>query len=108
MKKYPLLNPNPSQRVNGCSRLFHSWISELIGKSHKQETLHLHDLYDLLPEYESTKLTDDLEKHWFNEVKQTKRQPNLIRATLKAVGWGPLLAGLYLIPTVIKKYNDRK
>jgi len=51
-------------------------------KSHKQGTLHLNDLYDLLPQLESTKLTDRLEANWFDEMKQTDREPSLVRATL--------------------------
>ncbi|CAF0978516.1 unnamed protein product [Rotaria sordida] len=101
-----LLNPNPYYRVNRWSRLFHSWISLLLKKRHKQGTLHLNDLYDLFPQLESTKLTDDLEKNWFNEVKQTKRKPNLVRATLKTMGWGPFLTGLLLIPIELAKISQ--
>jgi hypothetical protein len=94
--------PNPYHRVNLWSQLFHGWISPLIQKSHKQDAIHLTDLYDLLPEYESTKLSERFESHWFAELKQTNRQPSLVRATLKTMGWKPLLIGLMLIPTVNK------
>lgn len=96
-----LSNPNPYYKASRWSRFFHSWISQLLKKCHKQGTLHLNDLYDLLPHLDSQQLTDKLEKHWLDEVNQTKRQPSLIRATYKAIGWGPVLAGLFLIPTVI-------
>jgi hypothetical protein len=95
-------NPNPYNRVNLWSRLFHSWISFLLKTSHKHGTLHLTDLYDLLPQFESRKLTECLESNWFDELKQTSRPPSLIRATLKTTGWSPFLTGLILIPTVSK------
>jgi hypothetical protein len=99
----PLSNPHPYHRVNLWSRLFHSWISSLLNKSHKKHALQLTDLYDVLPELESTKLTERLEANWLNEIKQTKREPNLAYATLKTIGWRPLFIGLLLIPTVNKK-----
>jgi hypothetical protein len=97
------VNPNPYYQANGWSRFFHSWIAILLRKSHKQGTLHLTDLYDLFPDLESTKLTERLEANWFAELKQTKRQPSLIRATLKTMGWRPFLVGLLLIPNVNRK-----
>jgi hypothetical protein len=93
-------NPNPYYRANLWSRFFHGWISILLRKSQKQGTLHLTDLYDLFPEFESTKLSERLESNWLDEIKQKNRQPSLIRATLKTMGWKPFLAGLLLIPTV--------
>ena len=45
-----------------------SWISVLINLSDKQGTVHLNDVYDILPEYESKQLTDTLENNWFNEI----------------------------------------
>jgi hypothetical protein len=102
MTSEPFVNPNPYYQANGWSRFFHSWISILLRKSHKQGTLHLTDLYDLFPDLESTKLTERLEANWFAELKQTKRQPSLIRATLKTMGWTPFFVGLLLIPCVNK------
>jgi hypothetical protein len=96
-------NPNPYYRSNLWSRFFHSWISSLLKKSHKHGTLNLSDLYDLYPELESNKLVEQLESNWFDEIKQTNRQPSLLRATLKTTGWTPFLAGLLLIPSVNKK-----
>jgi len=93
-------NPNPYYRSNLWSRFFHSWISSLLKKRHKQGTLNLSDLYDLYPELESRKLVEDLESNWFDELKQTNRQPSLLRATLKTIGWTPFLAGLLLLPSV--------
>ena len=77
-----------------------SWISKLLKKTAKQQTLHLDDLYDLLPHLESKALTDRLEGHWLDEVKQTDRPPSLVRATVKTLGWSPVLYGLLLIPNV--------
>ncbi len=96
-------NPNPYYRANLWSRFFHSWISSLLKKSHKQDALHLTDLYDLLPQLESTKLIERLESNWFDEMKQTNHPPSLLRATLKTMGWTPFLVGLLLIPHVTKK-----
>ncbi|CAF3686894.1 unnamed protein product [Rotaria socialis] len=99
-------NPNPYLRANRLSRFFHSWLSELLSKSHQQQTLHLSDLYDLLPHMESTKLTDQMEANWLDELnryKQKQKQPSLLRATLRTVGWKPLLVGLLLIPIELSK-----
>ncbi|CAF4229409.1 unnamed protein product [Rotaria sp. Silwood2] len=93
-------NQNPFLHANIWSRCFHSWIAHLLTKNHKHGTLHLTDLYDLLPEFESTKLTDKLEANWFDEIKQYPQEPSLIRATLRTMGWKPLLVGCLLIPTV--------
>ncbi len=41
-------NPHPYYQANLWSRLFHGWISSLLKKSHKQRTIHLTDLCDLL------------------------------------------------------------
>jgi hypothetical protein len=95
-------NPNPYLHVNGWSRFFHSWISSLFKKSHKQGTLHLTDLYDILPEYESKKLTENLESNWLDEIKQRRREPSLVRATMRTMRWKPFLVGLLLIPHVNK------
>lgn len=93
-------NQHPFYRANLWSRSYHSWISNLLNKSHREQTLHLNDLFELMPEYESTKLVDQLESNWFDEVKQSNHQPSLIRAMIKTLGWRPLLVGLLLIPTV--------
>jgi signal-transduction protein with cAMP-binding, CBS, and nucleotidyltransferase domain len=95
-------NPSPYYRSNLWSRYFHSWISSLLKKSHKQSTLNLSDLYDLYPELESRKLAEQLESNWFDEMKQTNRQPSLLRATIKTMGWPPFLVGLLLLPNVNK------
>lgn len=101
MKSESLRSSHPYYHVHGLSRFFLGWISPLIKKRSQQGTLHLNDLYDLLPELESAKLTEDLETEWLHEVKQKNHKPSLIRATLRAFGWRPLLVGLLLIPTVI-------
>lgn len=93
--------PNPYYRVNIWSRLFHSWVSSLLKKSHKQGTLHLNDLFHLLPQLESNELADRLESNWNDELKQTHRQPSLVRASIKTMGFRPFLLGLILIPTVM-------
>jgi hypothetical protein len=83
----------------------YSWISPLLKRSHKQNALHGTDLYDLLPHLESSTLTERLEKNWFDEIERSKQQrrcPSLIRATLRTMGWSPLLIGLLLIPNVTK------
>ncbi|CAF1384435.1 unnamed protein product [Rotaria sordida] len=91
-------NNNPLLQANFFSRFFHCWLSALITKSHKQGTLHLDDLYDLPAYLESTPLTDKLEANWIDEIRQCPQNPNLIRATLRTVGWKLFLIGLLLIP----------
>ena len=93
-------NPSPYYRASAWSRFFHSWVLLLLKRRREQETLHLSDLYDLLPHLESTKLTERLEANWLDEIKQTNRQPSLVRATLRTLGWTPFLIGLLLIPNV--------
>jgi hypothetical protein len=80
-----------------------SWITELLTKSHKQGTLELTDLYDVPSYLESKKLTEKLEANWFDEIKRSPQHPSLIRATLRTMGWTPLLIGLLLIPNVSVK-----
>jgi hypothetical protein len=92
--------PNPYHRVNLISQLFQCWIAPFIKNTHKQDAINLTDLYDLLPEYESAKLGERLESNWLKELKQANRQPSLVRATLKTMGWKPALLGLLLIPIV--------
>ncbi|CAF1451360.1 unnamed protein product [Adineta steineri] len=104
MTSKPPPNPSPYYQANIWSRFFHGWISILLRKCHKQGTLHSTDLYDLLSHLEATKLTERLEANWFDELKQTKRKPSLIRATIRAMGWKPFLTGLLLIPTDILKF----
>lgn len=80
-----------------------SWISHLLHISQQQKTLNLVDLYDLLPQFESTTLTETLERNWFNELKRYPHRPNLLRATICTMGWKPLLTGLLLLPFVSEK-----
>ena len=84
-----------------------SWISALLNKSHKQGTLHLTDLYDLLPDYKSINLTEELEINWFDEIKQHPDRASLFRATIRTVRWKPLFIGSTLLPlvSVLKKYS---
>lgn len=77
-----------------------SWITELLAQSHKKGTLDLTDLYDVPSHVESTKLTDELEGNWFDEIKRSPENPSLIRATLRTMGWKPLFIGFMLIPVV--------
>ena len=77
-----------------------SWILQLLNKCHKQGTLHLIDLYDLLPDYKSIKLTEQLENNWYDEIKQYPEKSSLFRATLRTIRWKLLLIGSLLIPMV--------
>jgi hypothetical protein len=70
-----------------------SWIPDLLRISHKQKTLNLIDLYDLLPQYESIKLTQKLEDNWLNDIKHYPDSPSLFRATIRTMRWRPLLIG---------------
>jgi hypothetical protein len=83
-----------------CCFIEYSWITQLLTQSHKKGTLDLTDLYDVPSHLESTKLTDKMEANWFDEMKRSPQKPNLIRATIRTMGWKPLLIGLLLIPLV--------
>ena len=76
------------------SLLHHSWISPLLRKRRQQGTLDLSDLYDVPSDLRSSQLTDELEANWFDEVKRHPKDPNLIRATIRTMGWKPFLLGL--------------
>ncbi len=78
-------------------KLIFSWISHLLDKSHKQKTLDLIDLYDLLPQYESIKLTETLEDNWLDDIKRYPDKPSLFRATIQTIRWKPLLIGCSLV-----------
>ncbi len=80
--------------------LYISWISYILKKSRKQGTLHPSDLYDIPSHLESSKVTEQLETSWFDEMKRSPQNPLLIRATIYAMGWTPLLIGFLLIPMV--------
>ena len=67
----------------------------MLKKSRQEGTLHLDDLYELPAHVEPTKLTDELESNWFNEVKRHPNNPSLIRATLRTLGWKPFLNGFF-------------
>ncbi|CAF1094580.1 unnamed protein product [Didymodactylos carnosus] len=98
-------NPSPYLKANFLSRFFHCWLGTLLKKSKKQP-LEVFDLYDLLPTLDSVQLTDTLERNWFDEVrkaKEQKRQPSLLRATVKLMGFRPLLIGLCYIPDEFMK-----
>jgi hypothetical protein len=79
---------------------FDSWIYELISISRKQGTLHLNNLYDLLPQYQSKNLTEKLENNWLDEIKRDPNKPSLLRATIRTVGWTPFMIGCLFIPSV--------
>ena len=77
-----------------------SWMSHLIATNRNHGALDAVDLYELLPEYQSKKLADDLENNWLDETKRSPRNPSLIRATIRTMGCKPVLTGLLLIPWV--------
>lgn len=113
-------NPSPKLQATTFSRFFHmywtsflpfcdrnipmilyfSWLSSLLDRSHEQGTLHLKDLYDLTPDFESSKLTTELENKWLDEVKRNGKKASLIRATIRATRWEFFFCGLFLIPFV--------
>ncbi len=73
------------------------WVSPLLQQARKQGTLQMTDLYDLSPHLESTKLTNELEANWFDEIRRNPEKPSFFRATLRTMRWKPLLFGLMLI-----------
>jgi hypothetical protein len=110
-------SPSPYLRANLLSRLFQrsedwystirlsfpfasSWISHLVTRSRNQKSLDPHDLYELLPEYQSDRLAQELEDNWFDDRKRYPNDPSLLRATARTMGWRPIVIGLLLIPWV--------
>ena len=88
------------RRVLLFSHSLFSWIYPLLRISHKQQSLHHLDLYDLLPRYQSVELTDKLENNWFDQLKCCPQKPSLLRVTIRTMGWKPILFGVLLIPLV--------
>ena len=78
-----------------CHSVVHSWLSPLLRKSRQEGTLHLDDLYELPPHLDPTRFTNELESNWFDEMKLHPDRPNLIRATLRTLGWKPFLNGIF-------------
>ncbi len=72
----------------------------MLDKSQKQKTINLVDLYDLPPQYESTNLTEKLEKNWSDDIKHYPDKPSLFRATIRSVTYKPFLIGCLFLPPV--------
>jgi hypothetical protein len=68
--------------------------------SHKQGTLYLNNIYDILSEYESKTLKDRLKEHWFDEIKRNPDKPSLFRATVHTMRWTPIIIGSFFVFTV--------
>ena len=111
------IHPSPYLEASAWSKFFHkyvtffsflvdtiyfvySWVYRLLVKCRKNGALDVDDLYDLPPHLKSVVLTNRLEENWFNELKQYPEKPNLIRATIRTIGWKLFLLGLLLIPMV--------
>lgn len=73
---------NPIKKASFWSKVTYSWIQPLLKLGRKKEQLELSDLYSPLPEDEATKLTDELENKWNEEIKEQKN-PNLGRVLVK-------------------------
>lgn len=78
----------------------HRWVKEILTRSHEKETIDMTDVYDIPSHFESTKLTDQIEANWFDELKHSPQNPSLIRATCKTMRWKIFRIGLLLIPMV--------
>lgn len=84
-----------------------SWLSDLIRKSRKQQTLQVNDLYEIPSFLNSTMLTDKLESNWFDEIERHPTNPSLFRATIRTMNWKMLVLGLIWCP-VVREWNHLK
>nr|UOU03341.1 ATP-binding cassette subfamily C4-1-2 [Brachionus rubens] len=71
-------NPSPLVTTGFFSKITFSWINPLLSMGRKKQ-LQLSDVYSPVTEDEAEKLTNDLEKEWNNEVKNSSK-PSLGRA----------------------------
>ncbi|KNC31637.1 putative multidrug resistance-associated protein lethal(2)03659 [Lucilia cuprina] len=92
------LPQNPYERVNIFSRLCFWYTLSIFFKGRKK-TLDTKDLYRALNEHKSETLGNDMCKSWEKELEKTansKKQPSLLRASMRVFGWRFALLGLVL------------
>ncbi|EFA04472.2 putative multidrug resistance-associated protein lethal(2)03659-like Protein [Tribolium castaneum] len=96
---YTLTLENPKRTANIISKLFFLWMVKLCYKGTKKG-LEIADLYKTLSCDQSEKLTDELEKHWNEEVEKNKlklqKPPSLTRAIVKTFLWKYMGFGILL------------
>ncbi|XP_044268658.1 ATP-binding cassette sub-family C member 4-like [Tribolium madens] len=96
---YTLTLENPKRKANIISKLFFLWMVKLCYKGTKKG-LEIADLYKTLSSDQSEKLTDELEKHWNEEVERNKlklqKPPSLTRAIVKTFLWKYMGFGILL------------
>ncbi|KAL9890469.1 probable multidrug resistance-associated protein lethal(2)03659 [Glossina fuscipes] len=92
------LPQNPYERSNIFARLCFFYTLPTFFKGRKK-TLDTKDLYRALKEHKAETLGNKLCQSWEKELKLTensKREPNLLRATMRVFGWRFALLGLVL------------
>lgn len=94
---------NPKERAGILSRLFFSWMNNLMNIGNKR-VLEQSDLYPLLDEDRCRGLTEKLEQTWHEEIRNSHikgRKARLSRAMMKVLPWSDFaLAGLSLFIAV--------
>ncbi|KAI7808003.1 multidrug resistance-associated protein 4 [Triplophysa rosa] len=96
---------NPAARANLFSQIFFCWLNPLFRIGSKRR-LEEDDMYNVLPEDQSKRLGEELQRHWEKEVeKATKelRTPKLSKAIIRCY-WKPyaLLGVFTFLEEVIK------
>ncbi|KAL5004812.1 hypothetical protein ScPMuIL_018268 [Solemya velum] len=87
-------NTSPYFKANWLSKISFWWLNSLLWAGYKKQ-LTQSDLYDTLPDDESSLLTEKLERCWKKE--EQKKSPSLFRAVLWAFRWECFTPGFFLV-----------
>ncbi|XP_023933062.1 multidrug resistance-associated protein 4-like isoform X4 [Lingula anatina] len=91
------VNTNPLQKANWLSKLFFWWINPLFKVGYKRN-LEVEDMYNVVHDDSADYLSNRLQKEWDKELKklnpETKGNPSLLRAMVRAFGKQYMLFGL--------------
>nr|QUF59454.1 ATP-binding cassette transporter Abcc4-1 [Brachionus angularis] len=88
-------NPSPLFNASLLSKLTFTWVQPLLSLGRKKQ-LQLSDLYSPISEDEATVLTDELEKEWNKELRNSTK-PSLSRAMIRWYRTRAILNSLFII-----------
>lgn len=97
-ESYPLSKNNPLNKTNILSKSFFFWMRKIAYKGNTKG-LDVNDLYKTYDKDRSSKVTNQLEMYWEQELEKSKikgKNPSLTRAILKAYFWEYVFYGLIL------------
>ncbi|XP_078259159.1 ATP-binding cassette sub-family C member 4 [Rhinoraja longicauda] len=89
--------PNPLATANIFSSVFFCWLNPLFRIGYKRR-LEENDLYKVLPEDQSERLGEELQRHWDKEVQKAQKQvriPHLTKAILKCFWKSYIILGAF-------------